>query len=619
MTIADFDIVGSYNNQRITPIDGERSVNLFQYNDPLAKKSKVLIPTSGLDVVTTFVNTTGGFRASFLFNNITCHIIGDKFWRVQQIGTSFVPSLINVSLPLTTSAGFVGIDANTFQIIFVDGAHGYIYDTNTQVFTIITDPSFPANPIDVTYLDGFFIVADGGTNNFYLSSFNQGLVWGPIVGTNPNPFTTATGSADITLTSGTTLSYQIGTPVQIIASTDANFPTGNYFVVAVISPTVIHLSATNGGTAITAAGNNGGTLTNNGQLQVGSITTHPGTIVACRTLHRRLFLFSQFFTEVWENLGVGTTLPFRRNNSLLMEYGTAAIGSVSVGFDTMCFLSQTRDGLGSVMQVVGTQALPVSTKALDFQLARYNAISTNPPTTGVTDCRGFLMRENAIIFYRMNFTLANHTFVYNITQSDPSQEDGRLWHEEEVLNGDRHPSQTHVFYNGVNLVGNYALPLLYEVDTDLYTNDGEHIRRMRIPRPYVPPGYQRIRINRFQVDLLQGQIQQDIMFDTENLLTEGMAEILTEDGNNITTDQLFPVNIANDPLVFLSISKDGGQTYGSVLSAPMGQIGERTFRTLWRKLGTTVRGQSFVVKMEFFDPFPFYVMGAAWDYEVLPE
>jgi hypothetical protein len=51
----------------------------------------------------------------------------------------------------------------------------------------------------------------------------------------------------------------------------------------------------------------------------------------------------------------------------------------------------------------------------------------------------------------------------------------------------------------------------------------------------------------------------------------------------------------------------------------MGKIGERTHRTVWRKLGTTPRGQGFVPKIEFFNEIPFVILGAAWDFDVLPE
>jgi len=607
----DYDIVGSFNNQRVTEIDAERSVNMFEYLDALGKKPKVLINTSGLiNTLSTFPSAmpTDGFRAQFVFNGVEYDVIGNHVYSRTIAGFITLLGTIN------TTAGYVGVDANTFQVIFVDGQNGWIWDTTTNTFTKITDPAFPPFPIDVCYLDGFFVVASGGTNNFNLSSFNQGLIWGPDNTGTPNTFTVTGVSNVIHLTTGTTANYQVGTPITISGSTVPGIPNGNYFVVAVINSTDFRISATNGGAPITSGGGGAGSVTNNGQLQQGSITTHPGNIVACRTLHRRLFLFSQFYTEVWENAGIGTNLPFRRNNSLLMEYGTAAIGSIAVGFDKMFFLSQDRDGIGSIMEVIGSEAIPVSNRALDFILAQYAAVQQ------ISDCRSFLIKENGIIFYRMNFTLANHTYVYNVSFSDPAREEMRLWHEEEVLDGNRHLAQTHSFFNGNNFVGSYKAPILYRIDPNIYTNDGEIIRRMRITKAFVPPGYQRIRIDRLQIDLLQGQVDlSDNQTLDIDLLAEDDSIIQTESGVDIILDQAQILFFPNTMVVFMSISKDGGQSYGYKVPAIMGNVGQRTFRTLWRKLGTTKRGQAFVAMFEFFEDAPFIILGASWAMDVLPE
>lgn len=617
----DYDIVGSYNNQRISSIDAERSVNLFEYHDPLGKKPKNLINTSGLiNTNTVYSGAVGGFRAQFLFLGSTYEVIGGAVYKTTGTVTSLIGTLTN------TITGYVGIDGNTFQVIFVDGVNGYIWDTMASTFTMITDSSFPATPLDVCYLDGFFNVANGGTVNFQLSSFDQGLVWGPAA----NNFTTNyVSNSQLTIGAssiggpGGTPNYQTGIPV-IVSNSGGGLPapldTSTTYYVIRIDATHIELATSYAnaiaGSFITLTSDGTGTqlVTSLGQLQQGSMLSHPGTIVGCRTLHRRLFLFSQFYTEVWENQGIGTNLPFRRNNGLLMEYGTPAVGSISVGFDTMFFLAQDRDGLGSVMMVRGTESIPASNRALDFTLSGYAALGQ------VADCRAFLIKERGLIFYRMNFTAANHTFVYDVTQSDPTQDATKYWHEEEVLNGNRHPAQTHVYYNGINYVGDYLNPILYQLDAATYTNAGEVIRRMRISKPFFPPGQQRIRVDRFQVDLLQGNIAQLMsVFEDINIDTENGFELLTEAGDNIITEQGLLLHNPQDLFVFLSISKDGGQTYGYKASAPMGAIGQRTFRTLWRKLGTTKRGQAFVSKLEFYDPVPFVILGASWCMATLPE
>lgn len=625
----DYEIVGSYNNQRISSIDAERSVNMFEYVDPLGKKPKSLINTSGLkDQKFDFGAATGGARGQFVFKQPSNGdfneyiVFGDSVFRISSAGA------VSLLGTISNSTGYVGIDANTFQVIFVNGEKGYIWDTNASTFKQITDTSFPVKPLDVCYLDGFFIVANGDTNKFQLSSFDQGMVWGPSANNVTADDTPANnwlviGTSTLTPPGpSTTVNYETGVPFEI-ASTGAlpnPLTTGTIYYAIKVDSTHIRVATTYtnaiAGTAIvlTTNGTPTITITSEGQLQEGQITSHPGTIVACRTLHRRLFLFSQNFTEVWENQGIGSNLPFRRNNSLLMEYGTPAIGSISTGFDVMFFLSQDRDGLGSVMMVKGTESIPASNRALDFQLAQYAEVGH------VADCRSFLIKENGLIFYRMNFTLANHTYVYNVTLSNPTAEETKYWHEEEVLNSDRHPAQTHAYFNGINYVGDYLHPILYRLDDDIFTNNGESIRRMRITRAFVPPGYQRIRIDRLQVDLLQGNIANLMpVFEVFDLLTEDGFIIETESGDDILLEQELALTNPSQMFVFLSISKDGGQTYGYSASAPMGLIGQRTFRTLWRKLGTTKRGQSFVAKFEFFDPVPFVIMGASWAVDVLPE
>lgn len=614
----DYDLVGSYDNQRVSTISAQRTVNMFEYIDEQGKRPKSLLPTAGLvDAGLDFGPEMEGARASFVFNNAIYQVYGESVFKTT--GTTGILSTTKIGT-LTTTSGFVGIDANTYQVIFVDGQEGWIYDVNANTFEKITDTGFPPNPIDVCYLDGFFLVANGGTNNFYLSSINQGMVWSAGSGNF-----TADSATDILTLSVSNANFATGVPVSVSSTGTLPAPlmTGPpqlYYVIR------IGLSTTNPGTIklatsyanaiagiaidITMDGAPTNTILVSGQLQFGSITSHPGTIVACRTLHRRIFLFSQNYTEVWENAGLGTNLPFRRNNSLLMEVGTPALGSVSVGFDRMFFLAQDKDGLAGVMEVKGTESILVSNRALDFQLAQYAA----DPDTGVADARGILIKENGLIFYRLNFTLANHTFVLNVTMS--TQEEPK-WHEEEVLNGDRHPAQTHVYFDGVNYYGDYQSATFYIVADGVSTNNGESIRRMRIGKQMSPDGYNRLRIDRFQIDLLQGQLSMDEFIDVE-LLTENSEIILTESGDDLLAEETINIG-GGQPTVFLAISKDGGQSYGNYIHASMGKIGQRTYRTVWRKLGTTPRGQGFTPKIEFFNDIPFILLGAAWAFEVLPE
>lgn len=616
-----FDIAGSYNNQRYKSMDSERSVNLYEYVDPNDNNSRTLVPTSGLvDTELVFSGETTGSRLTYVFNNVIYQVFGASLYRIVNVAHGISATFL---AKFNSDTGFIGVAANTFQILFVDGQDGWIWDTQTDIMTRITSTSFPALPIDCTYLDGYFVVAAGGTNTFQLSSFNQGLVWGTVtstftVDTTTDFFTIASGNQDFQTT--VPIMFSVQAP-SVIPTTVPAIDTTNTFY-AIQDPNSsnnirVATSVENARLGIYVDVTNIGTPPYSiilvGQVQQGSITSHPGTIVACRTLHRRLFLFSQYYTEVWENAGLGENLPFRRNNSLLMEVGTPAIGSISVDFDRMFFLSQDRGGLGSVMEVTGTASVPVSTHALDYQLAQYAAVTTNG-IPNVNDARGLLIKENGIIFYRLNFTEADHTFVLNVSMSDS---ENLRWHEEEMLNGTRHVAQTGCYYDGKNYVASYIEPKFYLIDSTVSTNDEETIRRMRISKSVKDPTQARMRIDVFQLDLLQGNVALGI-YSQEYIEAEDGDQLTTEHDEFLITENTVPYYL-EQPYVLLSYSKDGGQTYGYSQRGLMGKLGERTYRTLWRKLGVTPRGQSFTVKIEFFFDIPFVVLGAMWAMEVLPE
>ena len=173
MAIENYELVGSYNNQRFPNIDAERTINMFEYIDPKGKKLKSLISTSGiLNTQIDFSPATGGFRAEFVLNEFEYFVIGNLIFRRDQFNN--VSQLTNPSaIPpqvLPTTVGYVGVDANNAatgeQILFVDGVIGCIFDTGTNQFTFDirknVDPAFPIAPIDVCFLDGFLVVANAG-------------------------------------------------------------------------------------------------------------------------------------------------------------------------------------------------------------------------------------------------------------------------------------------------------------------------------------------------------------------------------------------------------------------------------------------------------------------------
>lgn len=355
----------------------------------------------------------------------------------------------------------------------------------------------------------------------------------------------------------TTLSVEaIPTGVDTVLPQDITFMDG-YFIVVERNANIFYISALGDGRSWAA-------------LDFALVNSSPTTLIGCSRLKRRLFLFGETITEVWLDAGAAD-FPFRRDNNLLLEHGLEAPASLVEGFDRLFYLSRDDDGVGAIMMVEGTFPKPISTREVDETIQTFSTPS---------DATGMVYKINGQIFYQINFTADDRTFIYNVNMNK--------WHEMQMLNETRHLGDVHVFFQEIHLMGSYVDQKLYDFSENFLDNDGEAIKRTRICKNFNDPEYRRIRIDRFQLDMLQGV--------------------------GITNPN--PPNTDDNPQVHLSISEDGGITYHNFGTAPIGKLSERLKRTIWRRLG--VRRDS-IIKLEIFNKVKVYILGAAIDAEVLPE
>jgi hypothetical protein len=98
--------------------------------------------------------------------------------KLVSIDDTLTPTSVGT---LNNSTGVARIARGRDFICIVDGDFGYTWDGTT--FLEITDLDFPANFVpagDVThvvYLDGFFIINDASTDNFYISALEDPTSW----------------------------------------------------------------------------------------------------------------------------------------------------------------------------------------------------------------------------------------------------------------------------------------------------------------------------------------------------------------------------------------------------------------------------------------------------------
>jgi hypothetical protein len=308
---------------------------------------------------------------------------------------------------------------------------------------------------------------------------------------------------------------------------------------------------------------------------------NPTILTAIKKLQSRFYLFGTISGELWLDAAASVTdFSYRRDNNVYMEHGVASRSSVAESPDEekgarLFYLSQNKNGVGGVMMTIGGYPKKVSTREVDEVIQSF----TNP-----SDATGFVIKINGQLFYQINFTLDQRTFVYNV--------DTNKWHELESRDEGRHIANAHIFFNKKHYVGAYNDSNLYILsneynnitflDTDPLTGKlrEEVIKRTRIMHMLSSPTYERIRISRIQVDMLQGV---------------GLPKTTVDDPDH-------------SPVMFLSISTDGGQSYQGFERRPIGESGRTRTRTIWRNLGAH---RDTIIKVEVFNAVQFYILGAA--------
>jgi hypothetical protein len=167
-------IVGGCTFGRNHKISSERTYNMFVSDD-------TLIQTPGYRVVITpkiggkgrgiFASSRGGFMVTVIDNVVS---------RVQGPEGALEETTL---FELGTYFGDVTIEENSnYQIAICDGLDLWIYNWKTGVHGKATLPDSEITGQDiipgyVTYHDGYFIVPDTSTNQWFISKPNDGLVW----------------------------------------------------------------------------------------------------------------------------------------------------------------------------------------------------------------------------------------------------------------------------------------------------------------------------------------------------------------------------------------------------------------------------------------------------------
>lgn len=130
--------------------------------------------TPGLQLFGTVTNNAACRGYLYSTNGELYSVHGTKLYK------SFLDVFTVVEIGTVSASGRVEFAENLTQIMVLVNGTGYIITKATDAIAAIADTTFTAlSPVGLTCQDGYFIVANSGTNEVHLSQVDDGTDWTP--------------------------------------------------------------------------------------------------------------------------------------------------------------------------------------------------------------------------------------------------------------------------------------------------------------------------------------------------------------------------------------------------------------------------------------------------------
>ena len=611
--MADFGFVGpSYEAPSIYQ-DAQECINFVPEIDPLKQQGErgvvALYPTPGLTALVLFENQEEirGMR-TLSGGDILVAVCGPYVYALTSTYTTTMVGQLN------TSTGIVGITDNGVNVYIVDGQSRYTWRISspsaavftgsisgtTLTVTAITNGTIAINQalFGVNVSQATVITALGtGTGGIGTYTINQSqsvastqmnsatvgaVVTGDISGTTLTVSAVTSGTLTVGQTiQGSTVTAQtiitaLGTGTggagsytvnnsqtvtsrtlyglnwSVLPSTDGAFTSAtsvdivdNYFVYN--RPDTQQFGASAALSPISPA------------LSFGSKDGAPDDLVSLIVDHREVYLLGEVSSEVWIDAGT-IPFPFQRIPGTSTQHGIAAPFSVARLGNSFAYLSRNTRGQAQIVQMNGYVPTRISTHAVENSLT--NQVVNNAVAWA------YQLEGHEV--YVINFPTINITWAYDVSSG--------MWHKWLYTNNlgqyERARGNCCVEFQGLVMVGDYANGKIYKLDPLNYTDDGQHVRRLR-RAPHLVADFQREYFDELQIQFQPG------------------VGLPTGQGEN--------------PQAMLRWSDNGGSTWSNEHWTTIGLIGKYANRAIWRRLGTA-RDRVFEVSIS--DPVKAVIISA---------
>lgn len=528
-----------------------------------------LVPTPGLLLYDSV--GTGPIRGTLVFENRMYVISGNEVYAFTGNSSVLLGTIL-------TSTGVVSMDVNGPQVMLVDGTAGYIITIATQVLAQITDTDFPNGVRCVCCLQNFFIVGADGTQQFEISSPLDGFTW------NGLDFASKEGAPDpiVGMIADHSELWLIGSKdAEVWAYTgNTDFPfernQGVFIQQGTCSPNVIcrmdnsifWLGQSENGAGIVwrAVGYTPSRISTYAIEQaflLDNVSTSNGssaTDIALLAIQQlRLGQTPAFISSQLATAMTATTLVYVAASSSMATFDGTTYTLVS-DYDAATLIAPRIVNLDEfATDVYASGAAPT----IPF-----------PSTSGplLDTATAYAYQQAGHTFFVVNTNEA--TWVFDAATQE--------WHQRAYLNHktgqlERHRANTHCYFNGRHIVGDYENGNLYVLDLDTRTDKGVPIKRVRS----TVEEYDANEYGRIFYQTLELQFQ---------------AGVGTVSGSG------------SDPKIAMRYSNDGGHTWSSERTGTMGKIGQFYARCKWEQLGS---GRHRVWEISTVDPVIPVILGAA--------
>ena len=275
------------------------------------------------------------------------------------------------------------------------------------------------------------------------------------------------------------------------------------------------------------------------QLAFSSKDGAPDNLVSIIVDHREVYLLGETSSEVWIDAGL-FPFPFQRIPGTNTQHGIAAKFSVARLGNSFAYVSRNIRGQAQIMMMNGYTPTRISTHAVENTLVdKY-----------IEDARAWTYQLEGHEVYVVSFPTIDLTWAYDVSTG--------MWHKWLSVDNQnvfhRHRGNCQANFQNINLVGDYANGLIYQLDQTNYTDNGNEIRRIR-RAPHMVSDYQRQYFDELQIYFQPGV---------------GLSNGLTANEN---------------PQAMLRWSDDGGSTWSNEHWTSIGTQGAYKNRAIWRRMG----------------------------------